>query len=300
MKRMCVVLVAAFFATTAWASVETAKEAFDHGKFDQAIAELQPLAEAGDVQAQYWLGRSYDAVGRPEAALSWLEKAAASGNDDAQRILGIYYDEGKGVATDRLAAACWYRQSAISGNSKAQRYLALMFADGRGVARDDERAAYWLERAVAAGNSDAKRNLAQLYYFGIGVEKDRAKAAQLFASAAKELSAAKADLGKMYYWGTGVPKDLPRAMALFSDAAAAGDVSGQYYLGRMYARGEATDRNYAKAYFWLALAAKAVAGQEDPDPDGWRAHEWVDKLAGKLGQDQVRAVQKRVDAWQPQ
>lgn len=298
MMRTVILLTSFLYATASWADVETARSLFDQGDFKGAVAELLPLAQGGDVDAQYWLARSYDAMEQPGLAFEWFEKAAENDHADAQRVLGIYYDQGKTVAADSLAAACLYRDSAMRGNAKAQRYLGLMFADGVGVARDDEKAAYWLKRAAAGGNPDAQKNLAHLYYFGVGVDKDRAKAAELYATAANSgIPAAKADLGKLYYRGTGVKQDLAKARDLFSDAAAAGNISAQYYLGRMYAEGEGVERDAVEAYFWLTLAANAVRTQDDPDPDGWRAHERVTKLADELDQAAMETVQERVRNW---
>lgn len=298
MLRPVLLLTSFLYATAAWADVKTARDFFEQGEFESAVAELLPLAEGGDVLAQYWLARSYDAMDQPAPAFEWFEKAAENDHADAQRVLGIYYDQGKGVAADSLAAACLYRDSAMQGNAKAQRYLGLMFADGVGVARDDEKAAYWLQRAAAKGNPDAQKNLAHLYYFGVGVDKDREKAAELYATAANSgIPAAKADLGKLYYRGTGVEQDLAKAMELFSDAAAAGNISAQYYLGRMYAKGEGVERNDAEAYFWFTLAANAVRTQQDPDPDGWRAQEQLTKLADELDQAAIETAQERVRSW---
>lgn len=106
MFKAALLLTTLLFTTAAWADVKTAREAFDRGEFNNAIAELQPLAQSGDPEAQYWLGRSFDAAGDPEHAAQWFGKAASAGHDEAQRVLGLYYTEGKGVAKDDLAAAC--------------------------------------------------------------------------------------------------------------------------------------------------------------------------------------------------
>jgi len=297
MIKTFLTVAAVLVAATAWA-VQPGQEAFDRGDFDAAIAELLPLAEAGDAEAQYWLGRSYDAMDRPARALEWFRKAAEQDHDEAQLYVGIYHEEGRAVGRSDLGAACWYRAAAESGNDEAQRYLGLMLDAGRGVARDSEQAAYWLKRAAESGNPAAQRNLAHMYYFGVGVAKDRAKAMELYTSAASSgETAAKADLGKLYYRGKDVPRDLHTALVLFTEAAAAGNITAQYYLGRMLAEGEGVEQDRAEAYFWLMLAANAVRHQEDPNPHGWRAHEWLARIGSDLDQAQIQAARDRVHAW---
>lgn len=60
----------------------------------------------------------------------------------AQYELGLKYDNGEGVATDKNQAMAWYQQSANQGYAKAQYNLGTMYRLGEGVAKDDAKAAY--------------------------------------------------------------------------------------------------------------------------------------------------------------
>ena len=51
----------------------------------------------------------------PAEALKWFRKAASQGHTEAQRVVGIYYEEGKVVSQDYPEAFAWYRKSAESG-----------------------------------------------------------------------------------------------------------------------------------------------------------------------------------------
>lgn len=91
-------------------------------------------------------------------AVDWFRKAADQGLADAQTMLGIAYDTGKGVGQDDVAAASWYRKAADQGNVHAQSQLGLMYEKGRGVAQDYVAAASWYRKAAERGDP-----LAQCY-----------------------------------------------------------------------------------------------------------------------------------------
>ena len=53
-------------------------------------------------------------------AVEWYRKAAEQGNANAQYILGICYQNGKGVVENSSEAVKWYRKSAEQGHAYAQ------------------------------------------------------------------------------------------------------------------------------------------------------------------------------------
>ena len=97
------------------------KERFWH---DKATEELTRRAQAGDVEAQFHLGLTYesgDGVERfPPTAASWFTKAAMQGNAKAQYHLGLIYERGDGVRRDTYKALFWYRKAAEQGSVTAQ------------------------------------------------------------------------------------------------------------------------------------------------------------------------------------
>src|SRR5690349_21281047 len=56
--------------------------------FGPSIAELRPIAEAGDAVAQYKLGAAYDGHFDRTNALIWYRRAARQGYAEAQYSLG--------------------------------------------------------------------------------------------------------------------------------------------------------------------------------------------------------------------
>lgn len=74
-----------------------------------------------------------------------LQQRAVAGDAQAQFELGQTYEEGKDVPQDDAKAAEWFRKSAEQGNMQAENSLGVMYAVGRGVTRDREQAVVWLK-----------------------------------------------------------------------------------------------------------------------------------------------------------
>ena len=86
----------------------------------------------------------------------WLEdvkKSAKQGDAQAQYILGLVYDYGRGVPENDHTAVQWYLKAAEQGHAEAQFNLGVMFNNGEGVTKDNVQAYAWISVAVAQGNS---------------------------------------------------------------------------------------------------------------------------------------------------
>ena len=91
-------------------------------------------------------------------AVAWTRKAAEQGDALAQRLLGVMYEDGKGVAQDYKQAAAWYRKAAEQGDAKAQGRLGTMYFHGIGVAQDYKLAYVWSSVSAANGGVEAATN----------------------------------------------------------------------------------------------------------------------------------------------
>ncbi|HEX9568258.1 MAG TPA: tetratricopeptide repeat protein [Rhodospirillales bacterium] len=137
-------------------------EAYKRGDYSVALAELRPLAEAGDPVAQFSIGYMY-AEGRGVAsdlrvAAEWFDKAARQGHAMAQFNLGLLYVGGKGVPEDPVRGAEWLGKAAEQGLASAQNNLGYLYNKGRGVPRDQVRAYMWLSLAASNGHQEARLN----------------------------------------------------------------------------------------------------------------------------------------------
>jgi TPR repeat protein len=104
---------------------EDAAAAYRKGDYAAALGIIRPLAEEGNVAAQFNLGVMYQlSHGVPqdnEAAVSWYRKAAEQGLAQAQYNLGVMYANGEGVEQDYAAAHMWFNLAAASRNKNAMK-----------------------------------------------------------------------------------------------------------------------------------------------------------------------------------
>lgn len=168
---------------------------------DEAVEDLERLAEYGDVHAQYFLGLLYRDGGLllPDAEQSahWLELAAKRNLPAAQYALGKLY---------------------LSDDPEVH---------------DVDDGLQWLERAAQNGNTDAAYRLGKEYLTGKSVQKNAVKAAEHLRYAVKANHPwASYLLGKLYLTGNGVPKDEEAAWNCFRIADAFGHPYAQYILER--------------------------------------------------------------------
>jgi len=122
------------------AGLDAGEEALRNGDYATALREFRPLARQGNAVAQFLLGLMYDdgrGVPRDYAeAVRWYRMAAEQGNARAQFSLGSMYDHGEGLPRDHAEAIRWYRKAAEQGNADAQNSLGLGYEDGQGAPQD--------------------------------------------------------------------------------------------------------------------------------------------------------------------
>jgi hypothetical protein len=135
---------------------------------------------------------------------------AASGDAEAQCILGDSYYDGKGVPQDYTQTAFWWHKAAEQGYANAQYNLGDSYHDGQGVPQDDTQAAFWFRKAAEQGDAEAQDALGVLCDYGQDMHQDYAQAALWFRKAAEQGdSDAQYDLGTWYKEGVnqGAPQD---------------------------------------------------------------------------------------------
>jgi TPR repeat protein len=116
-----------------WTILGGGYQSYLKGDYRAAYEEWLPLAELGDVEAQYNLGVMFDEGAGVEqdlsAAATWFRKAAEQGFVDAQTNLGIMYYHGQGVRRDVAEAAHWFHMAASQGDEESAGYLLRLAAD---------------------------------------------------------------------------------------------------------------------------------------------------------------------------
>lgn len=107
------------------AGVDDGMIAFRRGDYAGAIQEWRPLAEAGDEQAQYYLGFvHYKGIGVSRdlsEAEKWFRMAAEQGHAFAQLSLGAIRGEAQGAPLDFQAYVWFTRAAAQAADSEGRR-----------------------------------------------------------------------------------------------------------------------------------------------------------------------------------
>lgn len=131
--------------------------AYNNKNYALAYKEIAPLAQGGNVDAEYLLGLMYYmGHGVPQdykQALIWHRKAALQGKADSQYVVGAMYYTGNAVIQDRKEAVVWFRKAAEQGHAEAQQVMGLMYRYHIGGMPQDNVIAYMLWNLAAAGGS---------------------------------------------------------------------------------------------------------------------------------------------------
>lgn len=125
-------------SSTAHASFEEGKAAFDQKNWPVATQYLLPLAQEEHAGALLLFGKMYaDGLGVPQDAKKAFDlflRSSKKGNTEAMVSVAAFYgSEGQGIETNRKAALEWFRKAAEQNQSVAQ------FALGMALAAGDER-----------------------------------------------------------------------------------------------------------------------------------------------------------------
>lgn len=222
----------------------------------EMVAELEPLAESGDQNAQHALGLIYY-LGIAEdtdfdSATKWLKKAASQGNVESQQYLSLIY-----IQLDNYDEAyVWTSLAAENGNKQAQLNLSVMYFNGSGIDKDIDKAIKLATLAAEQGDAQAQCNLAKMYLASEdeSIYEDAIKWLQL--SSEQENAEAQCKLGLMYENGQGTEKNYCEAFRLYSLSANQGFADAQYCLGQLLENGLGVDQNCQEAYKWYVLAAE--------------------------------------------
>jgi cell division septation protein DedD len=108
------------------ADLAAAEAAIAARHYDVAIAELQPLAEAGDGYAKWKLAHLYLAGhgGSIDEGINLLKQAAEAGEPEAQLRLGVLYAKGEGVPQSDTEAYKWLSLAARGATPGVSRIMA--------------------------------------------------------------------------------------------------------------------------------------------------------------------------------
>ncbi len=164
-------------------------------------------------------------------AVSEMEKLAESGDGDAQYLMGKLWREGPLLIPDSVEARYWFEQAAEQGHLVAQYSLAKLYLSDDLEVRDTRTGMNWLYTAAVNGSRYAMYQLAKELLKGENIEKDAASAMEWFTqSAERENPYAQYMLGKLYLAGREVPHDEEKAVYWLTQSAEQGNQYAEYLL----------------------------------------------------------------------
>ncbi len=229
--------------------------------------DLLDEAEAGNAEAQYWLGSryysgSYGLKQNYTIAVEWFEKAVKADNARAQALLGHMYVTACGVSSDFEKGLELVHAAAAQTNSTALNYLGTYYEMGRGGLRSDRfEAMDWYIKAAAKRHSAAKKSLSKLrkeadaYRLGVATNKWwELSLSETLDLAEKGDVEAQRNLGVRYKGYGGTPVDFEKAEHWLELAAAQTNLSAHYSLALIYA--SSTNVQPEKAFYHCSIAAE--------------------------------------------
>lgn len=233
-KYVCVALFTVLSSVASANSFEEGCTAFRAGDRTAAERMWLPLAQKGDVNAQfgmaviqedeikrnYWTALAAE-QGHAEACfwmyrknwldeedkkgksigLEWLEKSAENGNPEAAMELGVILTDGIHIPKDCVRGMHYLEMAAELDYPEAPGWLAGEYRSGDCTAPDDSLATKWTFRAAELGDPIAVQHMVRIYNEGIGVPKDEYQVVKWLAVWNRELSR----------------EDLPSTLSLSAD-----------------------------------------------------------------------------------
>ena len=128
-------------------------KALKKSKYEKAVQYYEKAALTGNVEAQFKLGEVYEyrykQLGLPDAqkAVYWYSKSAEQNHAEAKYRLGLLYYFDKYKMQDYAKAKTFFEEAAAQEHYHAQELLGDMYCLGLGVKKDLTKAAYWYEKA---------------------------------------------------------------------------------------------------------------------------------------------------------
>ena len=173
------------------ALLNQAKVAIETGNCEEAIPLLLPLAESGDMEAQFLLGYMYfadcDYPFADSVAHDWLVKAKEQGHAEACYHLA-WFPNAQGVSSiDDVEHMNLLVEAGERGSVEAQRDLGAYFATGDWVGgKDEAKAVEWYTKAAEQGHALSQYDLGFMLLLGEGTAQNTLKGMEWLNKAGKQ------------------------------------------------------------------------------------------------------------------
>lgn len=187
------------------------------GDFAEAFRRLQPLAEAGHPEAEWYLGlMRVRGEGTPldyAEAMHWFLRAAGHGHARAFYDIGVMHELGEGRPVDHAKARQWYERGLRANCGLCKRRLGVINLYGtEGTEPAPRRALQWLREGAEDGDAVAA------LYLGAGLLSTDDAGAWQEALFHLQRAASRGDVSTRVLWNVGrwvlpeSPSDLTAAV----------------------------------------------------------------------------------------
>lgn len=140
------------------------------------LAQMERIAEKGDLRAQRWMGLMLHHRGRYDEAMGWYQRAAEQGDGRSAKSIAFFYDVGVGRPKDPQVGIEWHRKAAERGDFGSQLRYASALRTGTLLQRNEKEAFNWYVKAAAmsgpAQKGYAYLPLAEMYVEGTAVPQN--------------------------------------------------------------------------------------------------------------------------------
>lgn len=189
-------------------------------------------------------------------SIEFYKKLAEQNDPLSSCLLGVFYENGKGVEKDYQKAKEYYEIGAKQEFPQSLFYLANLYINGNGVKQDYDKAREYYEIAAKQNDPFAFNSLGDFYFLGNGVKQDYNKAKEYYELAAEQNNAsAFINLGYLYHHGYGVKKDYIQAKKYYELAIEKNDKDAYKYLGELYLCGNGVKKSIEKAKKYYEISA---------------------------------------------
>ncbi|OHT05794.1 hypothetical protein TRFO_26397 [Tritrichomonas foetus] len=219
----------------------------------QALKWYKRAAKKGNALAMLHTARMYSQGNGVQVnkikAVKYFKLAAEHGNSSAMYQYAQMLEKGIGMEeADHEAAYEWYSLAAKKGESKAFGRIMHIYACGIRLRKVDTPIAK-LQELADSGNITAMIDLGDIFYYGAQGCRDIAHALELYQKAA--------DLGNdiaqyklaVIYEGT----DKAKSTALFEKSAKSGNLASMVFISDIYNK----NKQYNNALYWYDKCSKA-------------------------------------------
>ena len=257
LTKILLLLVSLFPAITSYAAIANQNNIY----LKKDLQTIKEDSKKGVADAMVVLGDKFvhgEGVNQDIfKAIKWYEKAASSGNPNAQKWLGdSYYMDG-----EYEKALKWYLKNANQGDASSAYTAGKMYLEGKGTVKNIDKARKFFEISATKEYGPALFELGILYATGIKEHRNLKKAISLLTKSLTKNNApyqkdACYQLTLIYAYGEKEVADQNKAIKWCRQSALSGDKRAQYEMGSFYEHGKGVLKNKLEAYAWYILSSE--------------------------------------------